>query len=106
MIGKSQFIALARTDLRRVAIEAGEERAREYTYVDNVEEMETDPITDRQITGLGFMPPKDEGDTFSLDQPILGPTSTIKSRGYALAAEITWEMWRDEQYGVMRDFAA
>src|SRR5689334_15770213 len=106
MIGRSAFIALVKTDLRRVCIEAGEERPREYSYVTNVEEMETNPVTDRQITGLGAMPPKPEGDAFALDQPFLGPAASVTADPYAMAAEITWEMWRDEQYGVMKDFAA
>lgn len=106
MIARSAFIALVKTDLRRVCIEAGEERPREYIHVDNVEEMETNPVTDRQITGLGAMPSKPEGDAFSLDQPSLGGVSSVTADPYALAAEITWEMWRDEQYGVMKDFAA
>jgi len=99
-------MALVQTNLRRVCIEAGEERPREYGFTHTVADMETNPVVDRQIAMLGTMPSKLEGESMALDSPILGGTVTHYAEPYALAVEITWEMWRDERYGVMQDFAA
>ena len=97
------FSALMVRDLRRVYIEEGKERPLEYPMVFNVEEMTTNPIKDRQFTGLATMPAKPEGSAFVLDEPILGPAKEYEAEPFGLAVELTWELWRDELYGVMRD---
>jgi hypothetical protein len=84
-------------------MEVGKERPLEYDKVVNVEDMPWNPITDRQIAGLGSLQPKPEGQQFPLDQPILGGTKSYEASAYALAVEFSWEAWRDELYGVARE---
>ena len=105
-INRGTFLALVRPDLFRVYIETGKERPLEYVLVDNVDDMPFNPATDRQISGLGTVVAKPEGDQFTLDEPLLGGTKEYEASAFGLACEITWEMWRDDQYGVMRELVA
>lgn len=105
-IGRGSFTPLLTPDLHRVFVETGKERPLEYTMVLNVSEMPWNPIVDRQISGLGTLPSKAEGAQFVLDEPILGSTVSYEAEAYGLALEFTWEMWRDELYGVMREMVA
>lgn len=105
-IGRGGFAALLAPDLRRVYMETGKDRPREYPLVFNVEEMPWNPVTDLQTSGLGTMPEKTEGDQFTLDEPILGGTKEYGATPFGLGFEVTWEMWRDDLYGVMRELAA
>ena len=105
-ITRGAFSALVAPDLRRVYMETGKDRPLEYPSVFNVEDMDWNPVTDRQISGLGTMPAKLEGTEFTRDQPIIGGSKAYTATPYGLAVEITWEMWRDELYGVMRELVA
>jgi len=105
-ITRGAFSALVAPDLRRVYMETGKDRPLEYPSLFNVEEMDWNPVTDRQISGLGTMPAKGEGTEFIRDQPIIGGSKAYTATPYGLAIEITWEMWRDELYGVMRELVA
>ena len=90
-------------DLREVYIETGKERPKEYPLVFNVQDMEWNPITDFQVSGLGSMPEKSEGTQFTFDEIITGGSKSYTGTPYGLAVEITWEAWRDELYGVMQE---
>ena len=105
-IGRGQFAALLTPDLHAVYIETGKERPLEYPMVLNVDDMEWNPITDQQISGLATMPEKPEGKTFTLDEMILGGRKSYEAKPFGLAYEVTWEMWRDELYGIMREMVA
>ncbi len=105
-IGRGQFAALLTPDLHSVYVETGKERPLEYPMVFNVDDMEWNPITDQQISGLGTMPSKAEGGTFALDEMILGGRKSYEASAFGLAYEVTWEMWRDELYGIMREMVA
>ena len=100
------FAALVSPDIRRVQVEVGKERPLEYPMVFNEQDMEWNPVKDQQISGLATLAAKPEGTQFSLDQPIIGGTKSYLASAYGLAAEITYEMWRDDQYGVMRELGA
>jgi hypothetical protein len=90
-------------DLHRVYVDTGKERPLEYPAFLNVEDMEWNPITDQQVTGLGTMPGKDRGEQFSVDDIIIGGSKAYTAVPYGLAVEITFEAWRDELYGVLRE---
>ena len=105
-MGRGAFSALLTPELRRIYEETGKERPLEYPMVFNVENMDWNPQTDRQISGLGTMPAKNEGEQFSLDERTLGGTKSYEATPFGLAVEVTWEMWRDDLYGPMREFAA
>jgi len=102
-ISRGTFSALVAPDLRRVYMEVGKERPMEYDLWANVDTMEWNPVKDQQITGLGTMPAMAEGAQFAMDQPIIGTTKQYLATPYGLAVEITWPMWRDDLYGVMRE---
>lgn len=105
-ITKGAFSSLVAPDLRRVYFETGKERPNEYEYIFNVEEMDWNPQTDRQISGLGTLSAMGEGEQFDLDEPIMGGSKSYEATAFGLAVEITWVMWRDELYGVMRELVA
>lgn len=104
--GRGAFGALLAPDLRKVYIETGKERPLEYPAVFNTPGMEWNPVKDQQISGLGTMPTKAEGTQFSIDQPILGGSKSYEASPFGLAVEITWEMWRDDLYAIMRTLVA
>ncbi len=105
-IRRGAFSALLAPDLRQVYLETGKERPLEYPLVFNVDDMEWNPVKDQQISGLGTMPAKNEGEQFTLDEPILGGTQTYLASPFGLAVEVTFEMWRDDLYAVMRELSA
>ena len=100
---RASITALLAPDLREVYFETGKDRPREYPLVFNVQDMEWNPITDQQVTGLGTMPSKPEGQQFSKDEVILGGTKSYTAEPYGLSVEITYEAWRDELYGVLTE---
>jgi hypothetical protein len=105
-INRGGFAPLLAVDLRQVYIETGKERPLEYPLLFNVDNMEWNPVKDQQIAGLGTMPTKPEGEQFKLDEPVLGGTKEYLADPFGLATEVTWEMWRDEMYGIMRELVA
>lgn len=105
-IVRGAFSPLLAPDLRKVYVETGKERPMEYTLWCNRPPMEWNPVRDQQISGLGTMPAKPEGTDFILDQPILGGNKSYTAAPFGLGVEITWEMWRDDLYGVMRELIA
>ncbi len=105
-IVRGAFSPLLAPDLRKVYVETGKERPMEYTLWCNRPSMEWNPVRDQQISGLGTMPAKPEGTDFILDQPILGGNKSYTAAPFGLGVEITWEMWRDDLYGVMRELIA
>lgn len=102
-ISRPSFSALMAPDLFRVFIETGEEAPIEFTQWANIINMPYNPVTDQQISGLGAMPEKDEGEQFAFDEPILGGTKAYTAQPFGLAVEFTWEAWRDELYGVFQE---
>jgi hypothetical protein len=100
------FAALLDPSYRSVHIESGRERPREYEQIFNIEDMTHNPMKDKQMTGLGTMPTKPEGTQFTLDRPILGGSKEWEAAPYGSAIEFTWEMYRDELFGVGGDLVA
>src|SRR5262245_35377771 len=105
-IQRGAFAALLAPDLRKVYVETGKERPLEYPFLFNVSDMDWNPVRDQQVSGLGTMPSKPEGAQFPLDQPIMGGNKSYEAAPFGLAVEVTWEMWRDDLYAVMRELAA
>jgi hypothetical protein len=103
MQSRASISALLAPDLRKVYFETGKDRPREYPIVLNVSDMPYNPVTDQQVSGLGSMPAKNEGEMFTMDEIIMGGTKSYEASPYGLAVEITWEAWRDELYGVLQE---
>jgi len=98
--------SLLAPDLHKVYVATGKERPYEYTLLFNVDDMPWNPITDRQVSGLGTLQSKPEGDVFSTDEIIIGSTKVYTATAFGLAVEITWEAWRDELYGIMAEMVS
>ena len=103
---RGYIAALVAPDLRKVYVDTGKERPLEYPLFFNVQDMEWNPVTDQQVSGLGTLPAKSEGDAFTLDELLIGGTKTYTASPFGMAVEITWEAWRDELYGVLREMVA
>lgn len=103
---RTTFANFLKPDLWRVYVETGKERPLEYPQFFNVEDMPWNPVDDRQIAGLGTLQSMSEGAQFSLDEPLPGNTVQYEAEIFGLAVEITFPMWQDDQYGVMRELVA
>lgn len=99
---RSAFSALLDPGLRKLFIETGEERSMEHSSVVNMPSMEWNPITDKQVSGLGQLISMPEGTRFPLDRPDMGNTKTHEAVPFGLAFEATYPAWEDELYGVFR----
>lgn len=100
---RGSISALLAPTYRNIYFETGKERPLEYPLVFNVGEMEWNPVSDYQVSGLGSMPEKPEGTAFTFDDIITGGTKSYLATPYGMAVEITWEAWRDELYGVLQE---
>lgn len=103
---RASITELLAPGLRKVHMERGDRYPREYEMVFNVQEMEWNPVTDQQVSGLGTMPSKAEGAQFTTDEVIMGGTKTYTCQSWGMAVEITYEAWKDELYGVFEEMVA
>lgn len=102
-ITRAGFSELLRPDLHQVYVDTGLQNPTEFDKILNVIDMPYNPITDQQISGLGTMPVKDEGEAFDMDEPIMGGSVSYLAVPYGLAVEFTFEAWNDELYGVFSE---
>lgn len=100
-IRTNSFAALLAPGIYRVYVETGRRRPLEFPQWVNVIDMPWQSYTNRQISGLGPMGTKPEGTQFPMDSPLLGTAKTHTAISYGSGFEVTYEMWRDELYGVM-----
>src|SRR5258706_4299552 len=105
-VSRGTISPLLTPGLRKVYYEIGKERPLEYPLVFNVDTMDWNPQTDQQVIGIGQMPAKPEGDTFTLDAHDIGGTKQYFATPLGLALELTWAAWRDELYGVLQEMVA
>jgi hypothetical protein len=102
----TQIAALTTPDLYRVFLSVGEDMPAEYSMWCNTADMPWNPMTDREVAGLRSLVAKPEGTRFPLDEATVGNARTITAVPYASALEFTWEGFRDELYGVIKDLVA
>lgn len=100
---RAAIAELLAPDLFRVYSQTGKDYPPLYPLVFNMPDMPYNPVTDQGVTGLGSAPSKPEGTQFKMDEILIGGTKTYTAVPYGLGVEITFEAWRDELYGVMRD---
>lgn len=105
-IRTNSYSALLAPGIYRVYMETGRKRPLEFPQWVNVIDMPWQSYSNRQISGLGPMGTKPEGTQFAMDAPILGNAKTHTAVSYGTGFEVTYEMWRDELYGVMDMLAA
>lgn len=105
-IRTDNFSALLAPNRYKIYVETGQKRPKEFPVWINTIDMPYQGYINQQISGLGPMVEKPEGVQFTYDSPILGNTKTHTALSYGSGFEITFEMWRDELYGVMDLLAA
>lgn len=103
LISSPGFSELLAPDLYQVFIDTGEEAPIEFSSLVNVIDMPYTPVTTQQISGLGTLLSKGEGEGFEADEPIMGGTVSYDGAPYGLRIEFTYEAWRDELYGVFEE---
>lgn len=103
---RAAHTALLTPELRRIYVQAGMERPMEHPMWTNTSGMEGNPVTDREYSELGTLPPMSENDRFPLDAPIRGNTVTYTAAIYGLGFEITRPMAEDDMYGLMKQMPA
>ena len=64
-------------------------------------EMDTNPFISEKISGLPLQNIKPEGQQFTSVLPISGPSFQVTATPYGSLFSVTWEMWRDDKYGIM-----
>lgn len=96
------FTPLLSTRYQGVLVDVGKERDPEYPLYLNVRSMNINPETYLQMSGLGPMFQKPEGEQFRRDQPIVGGIVNPQAVPYGMLFEVTFEMYDDDLYDVMR----
>jgi hypothetical protein len=95
------FAPLLGTKFQGVLSDVGKERPPEYPSYINVRSMNVNPETYLQVSGLGPMYQKPEGEQFRRDQPILGGQISPQAVPYGQLFEVTFEMYDDDLYDVI-----
>lgn len=102
----SAFADLLGTKFQTFLVNVGKEEPRQWTQWIKSVDMETNPYLSEKISGMGAMYVKPEGTQFVADLPITGGNFSVTATPYGQMLSITWEMWRDDKYGVMGEMYA
>lgn len=97
----SAFADLLSTRFQTYLVNVGKEYPRLWPRYLRSAEMETNPYISAKISGMGMQQIKPEGQQFTPDLPIPGPNFQVEATPYGQLFSVTWEMWRDDKYGVM-----
>lgn len=103
---RSNFGNLLAPGFRMIYDEEFNRYAPEYPAIMNIVESERQYEQDSSISGLGFVPEKEEGVGIIYDDPIQGFTKTYTHKTYGLGFRVTKEMWEDDLYGKMKKMPA
>lgn len=94
------------TKWQKVLLSRGKPYPLLYPRAMRVEDMDTNPYLAVKISGLQQMPQKNEGEQFIFQQPIPGGNFQVTATPFGMGFSVTFEMWRDDLYGVMNDMWA
>lgn len=97
----SAFADLLSTKFQTFLVNVGKEYPRMWPMWIKSTDMETNPYISEKISGMGQQQIKPEGQQFQPDLPIPGPNFQVTATPYGQLFSVTWEMWRDDKYGVM-----
>jgi hypothetical protein len=95
------FGDLLGTKFQTYVVNYGKENPRLWSRWGKSVDMETTPYLSAKISGIGKQYPKPEGQQFVPDLPIPGPSFSITATAYGQMFSTTWEMTRDDKYGVI-----
>jgi hypothetical protein len=97
----SAFADLTSTKFQIFLVNVGRDYPRLWPrWIDSME-MDTNPFISEKISGMPLQAVKPEGQQFTSALPITGPNFQVTAVPYGMLFSVTWEMWRDDKYGVM-----
>jgi len=97
----SAFAALLSTQYQTFLVNTGKEYPRIWPTWFKSMDMDTNPYISDKISGAPAEPVKPEGQQFVPVLPTLGASFQVTATPYGFLFSVTWEMWRDDKYGVM-----
>jgi hypothetical protein len=97
----SAFAATLSTQYQTFLVNVGKSYPRLWPVWFKSMDMETNPYISDKISGVGSEPVKPEGQQFVPVLPTLGSSFQVTATPYGFLFSVTWEMWRDDKYGVM-----
>jgi len=97
----SAFADLLSTKFQTFLVNTGKEYRRLWPEWFTAVDMTTNPYISEKISGMGIQQVKPEGQQFQPDLPIIGSSFQVTATPYGQLFSVTWEMWRDDKYGVM-----
>ena len=97
----SAFADLLSTKFQTFLVNVGRELPRLWPQWITSEEMDTNPYISEKISGMPAQQVKPEGQQFVPGQPIIGSSFQVTATPYGQIFSITWELYRDDKYGVM-----
>lgn len=97
----SAFADLTSTKFQTFLVNVGRDYPRIWPRWIKSMEMDTNPFISEKISGMPIQNVKPEGQQFTSSLPIPGPNFSVTATPYGMLFSVTWEMWRDDKYGVM-----
>ena len=97
----SAFADLTSTKFQTFLVSVGKDFPRIWPRWISSMEMDTNPFISEKISGMPIQNVKPEGQQFPSSLPIPGPSFQVSATPYGMLFSVTWEMWRDDKYGVM-----
>ena len=97
----SAFADLLSTKFQTFLVNKGKAVPRLWPQWIASEEMTTNPYISEKISGMPAQMVKPEGVQFTSGQPTIGGSFQVTATPYGQIFSITWELYRDDKYGVM-----
>lgn len=97
----SAFSDLLSTRFQTFLVNTGKEVPRLWPQWIASEEMDTNPYISEKISGMPAQLVKPEGQQFTSGNPTIGSSFQVTATPYGQIFSITWELYRDDKYGVM-----
>lgn len=97
----SAFADLLSTKFQTFLVNVGREVPRLWPQWIAAQEMDTNPYISEKISGMPQQNVKPEGQQFTPGQPTIGGSFQVTATPYGQIFSITWELYRDDKYGVM-----
>lgn len=106
MITRDTYTPLLTSEHQSLVVDIGEESPPELGFWQNIVDMDFNPESIRQVSGLGSMPSMPSGGRFSTDEPILGSTKAFEAEPFGLAVAIHEDFLSDEQFDFVDEIVA
>ena len=98
---RGQFGDLLAPGFREIFFNKFDRYPEEYSKIFNVGSSKRRYEDESEISGLGAMAEKEEGESIGYDDPIQGYDKRYTHLTYALGFRVSEELWEDDLYGIM-----